>query len=105
MQCTSEYPVAPERAGLNLISEFRERYNCPIGLSDHSGTIHPSLAAVALGAAYIEAHVVFDRTLDDLESIKAAGKGMPVGDYGKVLGKRLRRKLAKWDFLRNEDLC
>jgi N,N'-diacetyllegionaminate synthase len=63
MQCTSEYPVPPERVGLNLINEFRNKYKYPIGLSDHSGLIYPSLAAVTLGAAYIETHVVFDRTM------------------------------------------
>ena len=38
-----------------------ERFDCPIGLSDHSGTIFPSLAAKQLGASMIECHVVFDR--------------------------------------------
>ena len=47
MQCTTAYPCPPEKIGLNLISEMRHRYRCPIGLSDHSGTIFPSLAAVA----------------------------------------------------------
>ena len=57
MQCTTAYPCPPEKIGLNLISEMRERYDCPIGLSDHSGTIFPSLAAVANGALMIEVHV------------------------------------------------
>lgn len=57
MQCTTAYPCPPEKIGLNLISEMRERYQCPIGLSDHSGTIFPSLAAVANGALMIEVHV------------------------------------------------
>lgn len=57
LQCTTAYPCPPERIGLNLISEMRERYGCPIGLSDHSGTIFPSLAAVANGALLIEVHV------------------------------------------------
>jgi N-acetylneuraminate synthase len=63
MQCTSEYPVPPERVGLNQLSAFRDRYRRPVGLSDHSGTIYPALAAVALGALYIEIHVVFDRRM------------------------------------------
>jgi len=63
MQCTSEYPVPPENTGLNLINDFCDKYKYPIGLSDHSGTIYPSIAAVALGATYIETHVVFDRRM------------------------------------------
>jgi N,N'-diacetyllegionaminate synthase len=170
MQCTSEYPVAMERVGLNLITEFRRRYSHPIGLSDHSGTIFPGIAAAALGVTYFEAHVVFDRrmfgpdstssiTLDelkqlvegvraversmhssftktrspqhvhvrgifgkslavnrnmkageviafaDLESKKPVGKGVPAREYADVLGKRLRRDLAKWEFLSKEDLA
>lgn len=57
MQCTTAYPCPPEKIGLNLISEMRDRYQCPIGFSDHSGTIFPSLAAVANGALMIEVHV------------------------------------------------
>lgn len=61
LQCTSSYPTPPELVGLNVIAELRERYDGPVGLSDHSGTIFPSLAAVALGADLLEVHVTFSR--------------------------------------------
>ena len=61
LQCTSMYPVAPEKLGLNMIKYFRERYNCPVGLSDHSGNIYAGLAAVSLGASILEVHVTFSR--------------------------------------------
>ena len=32
LQCTSAYPCPPEKVGLNLISLFRERYSCAVGL-------------------------------------------------------------------------
>jgi len=57
LQCTSEYPTTPDRVGLNIVTELRQRYDCPSGLSDHSGTIYPGLAAVALGATVLEVHV------------------------------------------------
>ncbi len=60
-QCTTSYPCPPEKWGLNIITEMLEKFNCPVGLSDHSGTIFPSLAAKQLGASMIECHVVFDR--------------------------------------------
>lgn len=63
LQCTSAYPCPPEKVGLNLLSEFRERYDCPVGLSDHSGTIYPGLAAAALGAKVLEVHVAFSRQM------------------------------------------
>lgn len=63
LQCTSQYPTPPEKIGLNLIPFFRERYNCLVGLSDHSGTIYSALAAVTLGATVIEVHVTFHRQM------------------------------------------
>ncbi len=58
-QCTTAYPCAPEKIGLNVAAEIRRRYGCPVGLSDHSGTEYAGLAAVALGADLLEVHVVF----------------------------------------------
>lgn len=63
LQCTSAYPVAPQRVGLNVLGEIRERYGCAAGLSDHSGTIFPGLAAVALGGRVIEVHVTLSREM------------------------------------------
>jgi N,N'-diacetyllegionaminate synthase len=60
-QCTSQYPCPPEAVGLNVLAELREAFQCPVGLSDHSGTIYPALAATALGANLIEIHTVFSR--------------------------------------------
>jgi len=62
-QCTSRYPVKLADVGLNVIEELRSRFGCPTGLSDHSGTIYPALAAMARGANLIEAHIVFDRRM------------------------------------------
>lgn len=62
-QCTTAYPCAPEKIGLNQITELAARYHCPVGLSDHSGTPYPSLAAVTLGAKLIEVHVTFSREM------------------------------------------
>ncbi len=63
LQCTSAYPVAPERLGLNVLSEIPARYGCATGLSDHSGNIFAPLAAVALGARVLEVHVALSRAL------------------------------------------
>lgn len=61
LQCTTAYPCPPERLGLNVMAEIRERYGCPTGLSDHSGTVYAGLAAAALGASLIEVHVTLSR--------------------------------------------
>ncbi len=60
-QCTTAYPCPPEKIGLNAIKLIKDRYEHPVGLSDHSGTVYPSLAAVTLGASLIEVHTVFSK--------------------------------------------
>lgn len=62
-QCTTAYPCPPEKTGLNVIGELASRFNCPVGLSDHSGKIFASLAAVALGASLIEVHVTLSKDM------------------------------------------
>jgi N-acetylneuraminate synthase len=63
LQCTTRYPTPFEAVGLNVMAELRERFRVPVGLSDHSGTVFPALAAMARGAALIEVHVAFDRRM------------------------------------------
>lgn len=62
-QCTTAYPCPPEKIGLNLLDTFRQRYECPVGLSDHSGKIFPGLAAATLGVDMLEVHVTLSREM------------------------------------------
>lgn len=61
LQCTTAYPTTPEQWGLNAIGILKEKFNIPVGFSDHSGNIYSSLAAATLGAEIFEFHVVFDK--------------------------------------------
>jgi N,N'-diacetyllegionaminate synthase len=70
-QCTSEYPTPSNRVGLNVIREMREKFCCPVGLSDHSGAPFASLGALAQGADLIEVHVVFDRKMFGPDTISS----------------------------------
>ncbi|GEP50405.1 N-acetylneuraminate synthase [Flavobacterium noncentrifugens] len=63
LQCTTAYPTKPEQFGLNVIRQLKERYEVPIGFSDHSATTAAGIAAVALGAEILEFHVVFSRDI------------------------------------------
>ena len=83
MQCASIYPTPLEAVGLNVIDEYRIRYGCPAGLSDHSGTVHPALAALARGADIIEVHLTLSRhmfgpdvpaslTIEEFQTVAAA---------------------------------
>lgn len=62
-QCTTAYPCPPEKVGINLLEEIRQRYGCPVGLSDHSGKIYAGLAAATLGADILEVHVALSREM------------------------------------------
>lgn len=61
MQCTTSYPCLAKDVGINLIEEFKSRYKCHVGLSDHSATIFPSLAATTMGARAVEVHVTMSK--------------------------------------------
>lgn len=63
LQCTTKYPTEAKDIGLNVIKELKDRYSFPIGLSDHSSTIYPSLAATTLGVDILEFHVVFNKQM------------------------------------------
>lgn len=63
LQCTSMYPTPLEQVGLNVIEEVRHRFKCPVGLSDHSGSVFPGLSAMANHVDILEVHVTFDKHL------------------------------------------
>lgn len=63
LQCISAYPAKPQQWGLHIIQQLKQRYNIPVGYSDHSGDIYACLAAAALGAEIFEFHAVFDKRM------------------------------------------
>lgn len=169
LQCTTSYPTKPNQFGLNVINELKEKYNVPVGFSDHSSSTESCIAATALGADLLEFHVVFDKdmfgpdakssltiketknlviaarnikqainspvnksnneefndlksifekslainkklgkghkiTFEDLEAKKPKGYGILASEFEKVIGKEVKSKMEKWDFLNEEDL-
>jgi N,N'-diacetyllegionaminate synthase len=63
LQCTSAYPTPPERVGLNVLAELRDRYGKPVGFSDHTVGNYAAFAAVALGATVVEKHFTLSKEL------------------------------------------
>ena len=63
LQCTSEYPCKPENAGLNVMLEIKERYQCKVGFSDHTLGIGVPLTAVVLGASLVEKHFTLSKLM------------------------------------------
>lgn len=60
-QCTTQYPTPLEKVGLNVMQEFCRRYDCPVGLSDHSANPNVALLAMAQGADLLEMHVTLSK--------------------------------------------
>lgn len=61
LHCISAYPAPAEEANLARIRMLQERYDLPIGLSDHAMGSEVAIAAVALGAAVVEKHITLAR--------------------------------------------
>lgn len=57
MHCTNIYPTPPKLIRLDAIDQIRKYFpNAVLGLSDHSVTNYPCIAAVALDASILERH-------------------------------------------------
>ena len=61
LKCTSTYPASPENSNVLTIPYLRERYECEVGLSDHTMGVGTALTAVAHGATVIEKHFTICR--------------------------------------------
>lgn len=67
-KCVSNYPARPKDMNLMTITDMRKRFNCPVGLSDHTLGIGASIAAVSLGAVAIEKHFTLSRKIKTPDS-------------------------------------
>ena len=68
LKCTSSYPSPLDEINLKTIPDMIERFDCVIGLSDHTLGGEVSVAAVALGANIIEKHFILDRKMGGPDS-------------------------------------
>lgn len=95
MQCTSKYPTPLAEVGLNVLPKMKSRYRCRVGLSDHSGSVSPSLAAIARGFSLIEVHATFDKamfgpdviaslTIKDIQQVVSFAKNLKTMDDNPV---------------------
>lgn len=63
MQCTTDYPTNPEDVNLRAMVTMKNAFKVPVGLSDHTIGNEAAIAAVALGAEFIEKHITLDRDM------------------------------------------
>lgn len=73
---TSTYPCPKEELNLRAIPVLQAKYDCPIGYSGHEVGLATTVAAVALGATFVERHITLDRAMwgsDQAASIEPGG--------------------------------
>ena len=73
---TSTYPCPPEELNLSMIGTLQDRFDVPIGYSGHEVGLQTTIAAVALGACFVERHITLDRAMwgsDQAASVEPMG--------------------------------
>ena len=74
---TSTYPAKPSELNLRMIHTLQAEFpNVPIGYSGHEVGLQTTLAAVALGATFVERHITLDRAMwgsDQAASVEPPG--------------------------------
>lgn len=74
---TSTYPAKPTELNLRMIHTLQSEFpNVPIGYSGHETGLQTTLAAVALGAVFVERHITLDRAMwgsDQSASVEPPG--------------------------------
>ncbi|MFZ5669345.1 MAG: pseudaminic acid synthase [Pseudomonadota bacterium] len=61
LHCVSSYPATFADANVRTVPDMAARFDCPVGLSDHTPGSAAAVAAVALGACAVEKHFTLAR--------------------------------------------
>ena len=64
MHCTTDYPTRIEDVNLRAMVTMKEAFKLSVGLSDHTMGVEGAIAAIALGAEFIEKHITLDRDME-----------------------------------------
>ncbi|MDR1638396.1 MAG: N-acetylneuraminate synthase [Clostridiales bacterium] len=73
LHCTTEYPAPFGSVNLKAMLTLKDEFRVPVGYSDHTTGIAIPIAAVALGATFIEKHFTLDKKMsgpDHMASIE-----------------------------------
>lgn len=60
LYCVSNYPSKLSDFNLNNIKILKNKFNCKVGISDHSNDNRVAIASIACGAEVIEKHIALD---------------------------------------------
>jgi len=64
LHCTTSYPTPYSQVNLNTLSLLKEKFDLPVGYSDHTLGIEIPIMAVSLGAKVIEKHFTLNRKME-----------------------------------------
>ena len=100
LYCVSNYPSKISDFNLNNIKILKEKFDCKVGLSDHSKDENVAIAAIAAGAEVIEKHIALENQNNGLD-IKFSLKGKEIKKF-KSLIDQTYQLLGKKTFFRNK---
>lgn len=64
LHCTTEYPCPYDNVNMNAMITIKDRFNLPVGYSDHTQGIEIPIMAVSMGAEIIEKHFTLDKNME-----------------------------------------
>lgn len=97
LKCSSAYPAISDDMHLSTIKDMKEKFQIPIGLSDHSMGSLGATVAVALGGNVIEKHFCLSREIENpdasfsmtpeefkqmVQDVRNAEKALGIPTYG-----------------------
>jgi N,N'-diacetyllegionaminate synthase len=86
------------------IRKIEKALNNPVDKSEYSDYIQMKLLfekSLSVNKTLSAGHIL---SIDDLETKKPKGKGIPPEQFENVIGKKINKNLKKWDFITETDL-
>ena len=99
LYCVSNYPAKNMDFNINNIKILKEKFNCRVGLSDHSLDNKIAFASIAAGAEVIEKHIALDGQKRGLD-IKFSLKGKKIKEFKENIND-VYNAMGKKKFYRN----
>ena len=100
LYCVSNYPAKNSDFNINNIKILKEKYNCRVGLSDHSLDQNVAITSIGAGAEIIEKHIALEKQKKGLD-IKFSLKGKEIRKFKNAINSAYEL-LGKKIFFRNK---